>query len=90
MSPALAAALPGCTAFATPLGEVPVDAAAVALIGGLPQVTTSAAAHAMEHSLEVHLPFLQRVLADFTLLPLAVGHAPPEAVAEVLELLCLW
>jgi AmmeMemoRadiSam system protein B len=45
-------------------------------------------AHALEHSLEVHLPFLQTVLADFTLVPLAVGHASAEEVAEVLE--ALW
>ncbi len=80
-------ALPGVESFATPLGNVPVDAQAVAAIGHLPQVVTSARAHAQEHSLEVHLPFLQRVLNDFTLLPLAVGDATPEEVAEVLNLL---
>lgn len=78
-------ALPDCEAFATPLGKVRLDAAARALIEQLPQVGVSAAAHAQEHSLEVHLPFLQRALDDFALLPLAVGNAPPEAVAEVLE-----
>jgi MEMO1 family protein len=41
----------------------------------------------MEHSLEVQLPFLQTVLADFTLVPLAVGDATPEEVAAVLETL---
>jgi AmmeMemoRadiSam system protein B/AmmeMemoRadiSam system protein A len=81
-------ALPGAAAFATPLGEVPVDAVAVATLAGLPQVVTSAAAHAKEHSLEVQLPFLQAVLDDFTLLPLAVGDATPAEVAEVLE--ALW
>ena len=78
-------ALPDCEAFATPLGKVRLDAAARTLIEQLPQVGVSAAAHAQEHSLEVHLPFLQRALDDFALLPLAVGNAPPEAVAEVLE-----
>jgi hypothetical protein len=78
-------ALPGASAFATPLGEVPVDAAAVALVRGLPQVVTCAAAHAQEHSLEVQLPFLQTVLADFQLLPLAVGDASAHEVAQVLE-----
>ncbi len=39
----------------------------------------------MEHSLEVQLPFLQSVLSDFTLLPLAVGRVSAEAVAEVLD-----
>lgn len=78
-------ALPGATAFATPLGEVAIDQEAVAALAGLPQVVVSPAAHALEHSLEVQLPFLQSVLADFRLLPLAVGDATPEEVAEVLQ-----
>jgi len=78
-------ALPGVGAFSTPLGTVPVDQAAIARIADLPQVEVSAAAHAQEHSLEVHLPFLQSVLADFDLVPLAVGEASAEEVAEVLD-----
>jgi AmmeMemoRadiSam system protein B len=78
-------ALPGVDAFATPLGTIPLDQAAIATIADLPQVEISAAAHAQEHSLEVHLPFLQSVLADFTLVPLAVGEATPEEVAQVLD-----
>ncbi|MCA0435768.1 MAG: AmmeMemoRadiSam system protein B [Actinobacteria bacterium] len=81
-------ALPGTDAFDTPLGRIPVDPAAVATIAALPQVTTSIDAHAAEHSLEVHLPFLQTVLDRFTLLPLAVGRATPEEVAEVVD--ALW
>jgi MEMO1 family protein len=81
-------ALPGADIFATPLGQVEVDQAAVACISGLRQVVVSPAAHAMEHSLEVQLPFLQAVLDDFKLVPLAVGDASPEEVAEVLE--ALW
>lgn len=81
-------ALPEAEAFATPLGEVRIDAAAVAAIASLPQVVFSDRVHAVEHSLEVHLPFLQRLLGYFTLLPLAVGDASPEAVAEVLA--CVW
>jgi AmmeMemoRadiSam system protein B len=78
-------ALPGAEAFSTPLGTVPIDQAAVRGIAELAQVTVSPEAHALEHSLEVHLPFLQTVLDDFTLLPLAVGMASPEEVAEVLD-----
>jgi MEMO1 family protein len=78
-------ALPGAAAFETPLGTVFVDSAAVARISDLPQVTTSADAHALEHSLEVHLPFLQSVLGEFALVPLVVGRASPEEVAQVLE-----
>ena len=80
-------ALPGVDAFDTPLGRVEVDAAAAQAIAHLPQVSVSPQAHALEHSLEVHLPFLQSVLPDFRLLPLAVGMATPEEVAEVLEML---
>jgi MEMO1 family protein len=78
-------ALPGVARFATPLGTVQIDTAAVETLRELPQVVVSEEAHALEHSLEVHVPFLQKVLADFTLVPLAVGSASAEEVAEVLE-----
>lgn len=79
-------ALPGCERFATPLGEVPIDTNGAALLERLPQVVTSTAAHAKEHSLEVHVPFLQTVLHDgWTLLPLAVSRCTPAQVAEVLD-----
>jgi AmmeMemoRadiSam system protein B len=78
-------ALPGASGFSTPLGVVPVDAEAVAAMADLPQVTTRPDVHAPEHSLEVELPFLQSLWSDFTLLPLVVGEASGEEVAEVLE-----
>ena len=80
-------ALPDTNAFATPLGIVQIDLAAAQAIEHLPQVTANASAHEQEHSLEVQLPFLQSMLPDFKLLPLAVGMATPEEVAEVLEVL---
>jgi hypothetical protein len=80
-------ALPAADAFATPLGEIALDREAIAAIRHLPQVCISDDAHAHEHSLEVHLPFLQQALAGFTLVPLAVGEASAEQVAEVLALL---
>ena len=78
-------ALPRASAFATPLGRVPVDAEALHSIRDLPQVVESAATHAEEHALEVQLPFLQRVLGEFSLVPLVVGDAAPGEVAEVLD-----
>jgi len=80
-------ALPGVDAFATPLGNVELDQEAIASIIGLHQVVVSPAVHAQEHSLEVQLPFLQAVLDDFKLVPLAVGDATPDEVAEVLDIL---
>lgn len=78
-------ALPDASAFETPLGIVPVDAAARDALAGLPQVVTSGAAHAMEHSLEVQLPFLQRALGAFSVVPLAVGNASAADVASVVQ-----
>src|ERR1017187_4996713 len=75
-------------AFATPLGIVPVDVEAVREVRLLPQVRELDAAHAQEHSLEVQLPFLQCILGDFTLVPLAVGAATPEEISQVLD--ALW
>jgi AmmeMemoRadiSam system protein B len=78
----------GADSFRTPLGEVPVDRDAVAEILRLPQVEALDRAHAAEHSLEVQLPFLQRLLRSFRLVPLVVGSATFEEVAEVLD--ALW
>jgi len=80
-------ALPAAAAFATPLGIVPVESRAAAAALELPQVRVSEAAHALEHSLEVQIPFLQSVLEDFAIVPLAVGDAGAEEVAEVIDLL---
>jgi MEMO1 family protein len=81
-------ALSSADAFATPLGPIPIDKEAVRAVASLPQVSVLDEAHAREHSLEVHLPFLKEVLGHFVLVPLAVGEASPEAVAEVLD--ALW
>lgn len=80
-------AAPSVDAFATPLGNVPVDREAITTIGNLPQVSEFDATHVDEHSLEVHLPFLQEVLGEFTLVPLVVGDTTNDEVAEVLETL---
>jgi len=80
-------ALPAAEEFETPLGRVSIDRAAVDSIRHLPQVVESAPVHEHEHSLEVHLPFLQRLFENLTLVPLAVGDATREQVAEVLDIL---
>jgi AmmeMemoRadiSam system protein B len=81
-------AAPGADTFQTPLGSIDIDTAAVQHVLQLPQVITLSDAHALEHSLEVHLPFLQTVLNDFSLVPLVVGDATAEEVLEVLN--ALW
>jgi AmmeMemoRadiSam system protein B len=74
-------------AFETPLGLVPVDVEAVRSVRSLPQVRELDEAHAQEHSLEVQLPFLQTVLGDFSLVPLAVGDTSADDITQVLDFL---
>lgn len=72
---------PGASRLRTPLGELPVDEAALAVLG----LPVDAKAHAREHSLEVMLPFLQRVAPRAQIVPLAGTRAQPEAVGAVLD-----
>jgi MEMO1 family protein len=75
-------ALPGADRLETPLGQTRAAGA------DAPGVIVSARAHADEHSLEVHLPFIQRVLGDVEVIPLLAGEASPESVAAALD--ALW
>lgn len=78
-------AAPSVSAFQTPLGQISIDRAAIDSVADLPQIVIADEPHAAEHSLEVQLPFLQRVLPKFSLVPFAVGMADSAQVAEVLE-----
>jgi hypothetical protein len=78
-------AAPGWESFSTPLGSIPVDAALLAALEPMPQVSIANQPHAPEHSLEVELPFLQVVLEQFTILPLVAGDAGTREIAEVLD-----
>ena len=81
-------AVPGSAAFATPLADVPLDSAGCALAASLPDVVVSDTPHVREHSLEVHLPFLQRTLhPDIPVIPVLVGVAAPSRVAHVIDML---
>jgi AmmeMemoRadiSam system protein B len=77
-------ALSSAQAFASPLGYVNVDRAAVEQVQFLPQMCVLDAAHALEHSLEVHLPFLQQTLGEFSIVPIVTGAVRPAQVREVL------
>ena len=80
-------ALPSAQIFSTPLGQVSVDMDAASRIINLRQVKIFNKTHEKDHALEVHLPFLQTVLANFSIVPLIVGQCSPSDVAEVLDLL---
>lgn len=67
-------------AYATPLGNVPVDKAFASKLGSMgPHIRLSSRGHAVsrdraEHALEVQLPFLQRVLGFFKVVPIVMGE----------------
>jgi AmmeMemoRadiSam system protein B len=78
-------AIPEAHAFATPLGEIPLDSHTKRALLKRGDVVLSDIPHAQEHSLEVQLPFLQAIFGEFELVPLVVGSAEPDYVAAVLD-----
>lgn len=62
-----------------------MDTDAVSALTDNPHVEMRDDAHAAEHSLEVHLPFLQTILADFSIVPIVVGAASMQEVSDVLS-----
>jgi len=74
--------------FATPLGNIPINREITERINSLPFVVELDHAHMMEHSLEVHLPFLQIVLNNFSLVPVVAGDATADQVKQLISLAC--
>ena len=81
-------AFPSVDSFSIPTGVIPLDREAIDRALALPGTLVSDEAHAGEHCLEVHLPFLQAVFDSFELIPIVVGQCPATQVAAVLE--ALW
>lgn len=78
-------ALPSSTEFKTPLGNVGINTAMVEEFAKQPGFVVNDQAHALEHSLEVQIPFLQKVLKNFKLVPMVYGNVKPETLAAALE-----
>lgn len=70
----------GHDAYRTPLGDVPVDRAGLAAVQAACPVPITPVTRDPEHSLEIELPFLQRVLAAFQIIPIMVRDDAPEVV----------
>jgi MEMO1 family protein len=81
-------ALPAANVFATPLGMVRIDERAADELRRLSGVVVSDVPHRVEHSLEVQLPFLQRLAPEAQIVPVVTGDATPAEVAAVIE--ALW
>ncbi len=78
------------TAYQTPLGKVPLDAEACAALLKCPLFTSTPGLHRQEHSLELQLPFLQRTIGEFRLVPLMVGELSSEECTQVASALLPW
>jgi AmmeMemoRadiSam system protein B len=81
-------AIPSARAFATPLGVMRIDEAAVKKLRELPTVVVADSPHGREHSIEVQLPFLQRLAPEAEIVPIVAGDAAPAEVEAVME--ALW
>ena len=61
--------------YETPLGNVEIDSELAGELMASDQIFSfQPGAHAIEHSLEVQIPFLQHVLSDFRIVPILMGH----------------
>lgn len=71
--------------FTTPLGQIAINKEINSKLAALPGFSYNNAAHAKEHSLEVQLPFLQKILKNFTIVPIVYGNADSAEIAQALE-----
>jgi len=78
-------ATPTVKFFRTPLGDIELDTPALEQLVADGIAHPLDLAHDREHCLEVQLPFLQRLLGQFKLVPLVVGDASKEIVAQLLS-----
>ncbi len=82
----------GAEAFETPFGNVPVDTETVQGLADAKHICFNDEAHAPEHGLEVHLPFLIHTLGHaaekggvgFTIVPMLFGDVGYEHTADIL------
>jgi AmmeMemoRadiSam system protein B len=75
-------------AFASPLGPALIDERlSRALLDASPLVHAMPAAHGREHSLEMQLPFIRRLLPDAAIVPLLMGYQTRETITGLADAL---
>lgn len=78
-------ALSSAANFKTPLGEVKVNKKITAELASKPNFAINDKAHKDEHALEVQLPFLQKTLEKFSIIPILYGNTTPQKIATALK-----
>lgn len=76
---------PSADYFKTPLGNIALNREVISEMQAGGNVIISDKAHEAEHSLEVQLPFLQKVLDKFQIIPLVYGDVAPEVLAQTIQ-----
>lgn len=71
----------------TPLGAIPIDERMATNLARTPFLHKDTAPFMDEHCLEVHLPFLQRCLGEFTLVPIIIGNADEDSITKLFKLI---
>ena len=81
------ASVPDVTHYATVLGEVPLDVEFIAALKKHPQFKTISGADEGEHSVQIQIPFLQRALGEFKLVPIVAGQLNSETARTMAMIL---
>ncbi|MBN1653383.1 MAG: AmmeMemoRadiSam system protein B [Deltaproteobacteria bacterium] len=82
------AAVPSATHFQTPLGELPVDTEVTTALAKEKNVSQNDSPHALEHAIEIQLPFIQVALApEYRIVPIVVGENTPAEAKKLAEAL---
>jgi MEMO1 family protein len=75
-------------AFESPLGPAAIDEGlGASLLAASPIVQPLPEAHRREHSLEMQLPFIRRLLPDVKIVPLLMGHQTPDTIRALADAL---
>jgi AmmeMemoRadiSam system protein B/AmmeMemoRadiSam system protein A len=75
--------IPNATHYKTPLGIVKISEKVIKM-GNENGFVSDGKIHEKEHSVEVQIPFLQKALNDFEIIPIVVGEINPETLADIL------
>jgi AmmeMemoRadiSam system protein B len=78
-------AAPDVSCFRTPLGDIDIDQKMISQLADKGLLQINSLPHENEHCLETQLPFLQKLLSDWQLVPLIVGETAVDDVSALLD-----
>ncbi len=83
--PLTGVAITSAESFRTPLGLIPIDHEENLSLQERQLVTLNDRAFANEHGIKVFLPIIQKIVPNFTLLPLVMGNCTASAAEEIID-----